>query len=415
MSFPGMGGSLPPDFESDFERIKAGAPPESGELLRSLSVGVDFITDFWLEQYLDAYISLGGSKIKFLTGSPGSGKSHCLGLFLAEAADRRYWTVALSARRSWIHDFKEVYAGAFASVDFDLCLKRCADRVIAEMGYRPEDIPEGVSFADYLSSRNLFDPVTRRELRSQINAMFFKNPRIDKNFAICAGLMTGGILGHPSLEPASRELLMSWLSGEKGVRLAPLRKLGMSPSRITKHNARHMLRSLVEIIRMAGFSGLVVGIDDMEVLAGASPLDDIRYTKMKREDAYESIRELIDEIDTLNHTMFVFAFNRDLIEDEIAGLKSYQALWMRIQNEIESRRFNRFSDIIDLDIMARQQYTPQVLSEMSRRLSEVLAEAGIECAPLDAAAAAAMTRDEGDDSPCLSMPRMINRMTLGGD
>jgi hypothetical protein len=398
----------------DFERIKEGRPPESDELLRYLSVGVDFITDFWLEQYLDAYISLGGSKIKFLTGNPGSGKSHCLGLFLAEAAARRYRAVALSARRSWIHDFKEIYAGALAAVDFKLCLKRCADNVIVEMGYSPEDIPEGMSFADYLASRDLFDPVTRRELRSQLNAMFFKNPRIDKNFAICAGLMTGSILGHPSLEPASQELLMSWLAGVKGVRLAPLRKLGMSPSKITKYNARHMLRSLVEIIRMAGFSGLAVGIDDMEILAGGSSLEDIRYTKMRREDAYESIRELIDEIDTLSHTMFVFAFNRGLIEDEMTGLKSYQALWMRIQNEIESRRFNRFSDIIDLDKMAHQQYTPQVLSEMSRRLSDAMAEAGLESTPVSPDAAAAMLLKADDGAPRQSMPRLINRMTVGG-
>ncbi|MDR1132981.1 MAG: DUF2791 family P-loop domain-containing protein [Synergistaceae bacterium] len=402
----------------DFERIKEGRPPESAELLRALSVGVDFITDFWLEQYLDAYISLGGSKIKFLTGSPGSGKSHCLGLFLAGAAERRYRTVALSARSSWIHDFKEIYSGVFASVDFGLCLKRCADNAVVEMGYRPEDIPEGMSFADYLASRDLFDPVTRRELRSQLNAMFFKNPRIDRNFAIGAVLITGGILGHPALEPAAQELLMSWLSGTKGAQLAPLRKLGVSPSwkpsRITKYNARHMLRSLVEIIRMAGFSGIAVGIDDMEILAGASSLEDIRYTKMRREDAYESIRELIDEIDTLSHTMFVFAFNRGLIDNETTGFKSYQALWMRIQNEIESGRFNRFSDIIDLDKMARQQYTPQVLSEMSRRLSDAMAEAGMESTPVNPDVVAAMMLKTGDDASRQSMPRLINRMTLGG-
>jgi hypothetical protein len=135
---------------------------------------------------------------------------------------------------------------------------------------------------------------------------------------------------------------------------------------------------------------------------------------MRREDAYESIRELIDEIDTLSHTMFVFAFNRGLIENETAGLKSYQALWMRIQNEIESGRFNRFSDIIDLDKMARQQYTPQVLSEMSRRLSDAMTEAGMESTPVSPDAAAAIIQEAGDDSQRQSMPRMINRMTLGG-
>ncbi|MDR1965090.1 MAG: ATP-binding protein [Synergistaceae bacterium] len=402
---------LSPD---DYERLKDGQPPASDELLRLLSVGVDFITDFWLEQYLDEYISLGGSKIKFITGDPGSGKSHCLRLFLSEAAARRYKTVSLSARSSWIHDFKEIYTGALAAADFPACLERCARNVIVEMGYRPEAIPDGMSFADYLASQDLFDPVTRRELRSQLNAMFFKNPRIDKNFAICASLMTGGILGHPSLEPSSRDLLMSWLSGEKGVKLASVRKLGLSPSRITKHNARHMLRSLVEIIRMADFNGLVVGIDDLEILVGSSSLEEIRYTKMRREDAYESIRELIDEIDTLSHTMFVFAFNRDLMDNEAAGLKSYQALWMRIQNEIESCRFNRFSDIVDLDKMASQQYTAQTLSEMSRRLADALREDGIESTPVHPDAVASMMMNAGEETVRQAMPRLINRMTLGG-
>lgn len=47
--------------------------------------------------------------------------------------------------------------------------------------------------------------------------------------------------------------------------------------------------------------------------------------------------------------MFVYAFDRGLMDDENAGLKSYQALWMRIQNEIVGERFNRFTDMVDLD------------------------------------------------------------------
>jgi hypothetical protein len=166
------------------------------------------------------------------------------------------------------------------------------------------------------------------------------------------------------------------MAGEKGVRVAALRKLGMSPAKITKHNARHMLRSLVEVIRMAGYAGLAVGIDDLEILAGVSSLEEIRYTKMRREDAYESIRELIDEIDTLSHIMFVFAFDRDLLDDEAAGFKSYQALWMRVQNEIESRCFNLFSDIVDLDKMAWRQHASRDLEKPRGVPSEAQPESG---------------------------------------
>ncbi|MDR1320539.1 MAG: DUF2791 family P-loop domain-containing protein, partial [Gracilibacteraceae bacterium] len=288
--------------------------------------------------------------------------------FLSEAAKRGYKTASLTAKSTWIHDFKDIYSAALKAVDLPSCLENCARKIIAEMGYSPEEIPAGMSFMDYLTGKDLFDPITRRETRAQLNEMFFRNPRIDKNFAICAGLMTGGILGYPFLEPSSKELLTAWTTGEKGVRAPALRKLGMSPSKITKHNARHMLRSLVEVLRIAGYTGLVIGIDDLEILTGGSFLEEIRYTKMRREDAYESIRELIDEIDTLSHIMFVFAFDRELTDNESAGLKSYQALWMRVQNEVESRRFNLFADIADLDKLARQRYAPGELEMMSARL-----------------------------------------------
>ena len=121
---------------------------------------------------------------------------------------------------------------------------------------------------------------------------------------------------------------------------------------------------------MGGFSGLFVVIDDLEILISRSSLEEIHYTKMKREDTYESIRELIDDIDSLHNIMFMFGFDRSLLDDENAGIKSYQALWMRIQNEVSGKRFNRFSDLIDLDHLAFQEYTPEVLVSMSRVLAD---------------------------------------------
>jgi hypothetical protein len=110
----------------------------------------------------------------------------------------------------------------------------------------------------------------------------------------------------------------------------------------------------LEVVRIAGFAGIAVAVDDLEMLIETSVLEEVRYTKMRREDAYESIRELIDGIDTLGCFMIVFAMDRSLLEDETKGLKSYQALWMRIQNEISSDKVNRFADIIDLDKVERQ-------------------------------------------------------------
>ena len=132
---------------NDYSRLAEGLPPEGDELLRRISVGVDFITDFWREQYIDAYISRGGSKIKFITGAPGSGKSHCLRLFLSDAARDGCKAVSISAKNTWLHDFREIYTAIFAAVDFRECLRICARKLMKEMGCEPGDPGEGQSFA----------------------------------------------------------------------------------------------------------------------------------------------------------------------------------------------------------------------------------------------------------------------------
>ena len=327
--------------------------------------GLSFLSDFWKKEYLEEYIHEGGSKIKFVTGRPGSGKTFFLRTLCQEARSLGYITVRFSACETWLHDFREIYLEILDQTDIMSCLKRCADHIIREMASDPAEIPEGQSFMDLLSAQGNSDALTRREIRRQLKETFLKNPLMDNNFALACALLTGSILGHPILEPQNQELLLGWLHGDKTIKLSLLRSLGLSPARITKYNARHMLRSLSEVVRLGGYSGLLVCIDDLDILQSRSGCDGIHYTKLRREDTYESIRQLIDDIDSLRNIMFVFAFDRILLDNDNAGIKSYQALWMRIQNEIVGERFNCFGDIADLDVLAYQVYSPEYLVSLS--------------------------------------------------
>lgn len=339
--------------------------------VEELTCGIDFLTDFWREKYLQEYIRDGGSKIKFVTGRSGSGKTHFLRLMAAIAKKENYKTVCFSARDVWMHDFKEIYVEIFHQCDIMECLEKVSRNLIQEMGFRVEEIPEGMQFIDYLSQNNMGDALTKREIRTQLRHFFLENPMMDNNFAFACSMLTGSILGYPILEEQNQELLLSWLEGDRSIKLSQLRAMDFYPSRITKYNARHMLRSLAELIRMSGYSGLFIEIDDMEVLISRSSLEPVHYTKMKREDTYESIRQLIDDIDSMKNIMFVYAFDREMIDNENAGLKSYQALWMRIQNEIVGERFNRFADMVDLDRFAAQEYSPEVIVAISQSLSRL--------------------------------------------
>lgn len=338
---------------------------------RDLTCGIQFLTDFWKEKYLQEYVKNGGSKIKFVTGRQGSGKTHFLRLMTSIAGDEHYKTAHFSARDVWMHDFKEIYIEIFHQCHIMECLEEVSHQVIRDMGFDHRDIPEGMKFIDYLSQQNMGDAITRRELRLLLKQTFLDNPMLDNNFALACSMLTGSILGYPVLEDQSRDLLLAWLQGDRSVKLSQLRSLGFYPSRITKFNARHMLRSLAEVVRLSGYSGLFITIDDLEILISRSSLEPIHYTKMKREDTYESIRQLIDDIDTMRNIMFVYAFDREMIDQENSGLKSYQALWMRIQNEIVGERFNRFSDMVDLDLLAIQEYTPEVIISMSESLAHL--------------------------------------------
>lgn len=398
------------DMRADFSQLKQGFPPKDPDLLNDITAGIQPFAGFIEEKYLAEYISKGGSKIKFVTGRPGSGKSHFLAYLSAKAKRRGFLTINFSARNVWLHDFKEMYLEIFRQCDLMSCLSQCADGIIQELGYDPKDVGAGMTFTDYLSSIGDLDAITKKEIRNQLQQMFLKNPLIDNNFATACSLLTGGILGHPAMEESNKELLLGWLVNNKEAKLAAVRKMGLSPSRITKHNARHMLRSLAEVRKMAGCPGLFVTVDDMGILAGPAPMDTIRYTKLKREDAYECIRELIDEIDTLKNIMFVFAFDRRLIDDEMTGVKSYQALWMRIQNEIMSDRFNNFTDIIDLDTLGRHIYNEATLADMSEKLVKAANKAGQKALILSSRQSGTFL--DNDQYAATALPRLVCQATL---
>ena len=397
--------------ESALEKLRNGDVPENENLLRDITVGIDFLTDFLTEQYLDDYITEGGSKIKFTAGRRGSGKTHFSRIMQIEAEERDFITVRFSAQDIWLNDFKEVYLEILRQSDIERILKGCAGKIIREMDMDPAEIPESMTFMDYLAEQGKADPLSKNAIRGAIREMF-ANPRLDNNFAICCSLLTGGILGHPLLEAQSRDLLMGYLHNDKTVRLAQLRAMGLSPSRITKYNARHMLRSLSELIHMAGFAGLIVIIDDLEALLNRSSDSPLKYTRLRREDTYESIRQLIDDIDTMRYLMFFFCMDRELMENENYGFKSYQALWMRVQNEVIGERFNCFADIIDLDRLGMQIYTPEAIQLMAEKLANSLGPDALNRNNISLEEAEKIK--ERSDFGGLGIPYLLNRTLVEG-
>ena len=370
------------DNSSNLNMLNEGLVPEDMMLLRRITTGTEKLTDFLKRQYLQEYIPAGGSKIKFITGRKGCGKTHISRLLLDDAVQEGYITVSFSAKDVWLHDFREIYLEILRQCDLAKILQGCADQIIREMGYDPDDVPANGTFMDLLAQKQEADAISKSTIRSILRSWFTKNPLLDNMFAGCCSLLIGGLLGHPVLEQSNKELILAFLHGDKTVKLSQIRALGLAPARITKYNARHLLRSLAELIKISGKKGLLTAIDDMEILMNRGSGEGLHYTKLRREDTYESIRQLIDDIDSMRYVMFLMIFDRDLMDDESYGLKSYQALWMRIQSEVAGNRFNCFADILDLDRLADEVLTPEAIMTMSERICSVLQQAGYAVAAL---------------------------------
>ena len=341
---------------------------------QSVSVGINALSDFWGRHYLEEYIPHGGSKIKFVTGRAGSGKTHLLDLLRYRARQLNYITVAVSAREFMLHDFREVYLEILRHIQLDQLFESCAERILHELIPNADQRPAGMSIADFLVSQRQLDVITRGEMRDLLRKYFLNNPALDNNFGLCCSLLVGDYLGLATCDPDARDILLRWIHGDKTLKVTTLRAMGMAAYGITKYNARHMLRSLCYLTQFGGLPGILVTVDHLETMLNLSGLDEMKYTPARRVSTYENLRQLIDDIDSMKNIMFVFAFNRELMDNEKIGLPSYSALWMRIQNEIISPRFNAFTDIANLDKLAEQEYTPDMLVEITRRVAELTPE-----------------------------------------
>ena len=156
----------------------------------------------------------------------------------------------------------------------------------------------------------------------------------------------------------------------------------------------------------------MVIIDDLEKLVKKPAEGQISYSKGRREDTYESIRQLIDDIDSMRYVLFLLCFDRELMDNESTGLKSYQALWMRVQNEVVSFRFNRFADIVDMDRYGDEFSNEDIIMEMSGKLSNVLLKAGERAEPVSLEQAKLLK--ERAVFGKLGIPYLVNRLTAEG-
>jgi hypothetical protein len=381
-----MNASAPPSVDpADLERLRAGQPPESVAALRALTVGAEIWADFFVERTLAGYVGAGGSKVKFLVGPAGTGKTHALRYLCLRATDAGFQSCFVDLTAIRMQYFHQLYGAIAAAIDVAPLIGAFAGRVVRRFGYDPAGVTPGVTFVSWMEShRALPREALAREVRDETDAEIGAH-QFTSAFGRWVRALVLDQLGARPLPPVEKTALLDWFCARKAAR-RDLRQHNIYAA-VDRVSARAMLRSLLAFLRACGCRGLLVAVDNLDDLMALRPEYTTRrykYARGARTDAYESIRQLIDDVDEMAGACFLFAADALLLTDQTSGLPSYNALWLRIQNEVVTSDFNRFADIVEMGRILAQ-WTPDHARDMLSRLAVLSGEA------VDGAAFAALS------------------------
>lgn len=135
---------------------------------------------------------------------------------------------------------------------------------------------------------------------------------------------------------------IAWLRGDSNIPATLKRKFNIVGA-IDKENALSFLEALSIFIKSAGYSGLVILIDEVEFIMNL-------HTQKIRDVAYNYMRDIYDNcnLSKFNSTLFVFAGTPEFFDNPRKGVPSYAALDNRIRNVLETDLVDMRTPVINL-------------------------------------------------------------------
>ena len=307
--------------------LRKGTPPDQGTGL--YSVGREDLLDHFDKKLLEVK-NHGDFDIKFVSADWGHGKSHFLGL-LGDQALKHNFVVSEVELRS-------------GEVSFDQ-LALVVERMMASIS-TPKTKTGGLqAILDEWSQLNASR--TKQELyRFLQDADIFPDMRLK----LVEYTNSYNCPGGPEYEKCLH--IMKWFEGKE------------TKSK-TFRSVPEFIRGFVLLVRLLGYSGLVVLLDEAEAIVSLSRIG-------KRDQANENVRQIIDNDSAVQNLYLVFASTPSFLSGEDdRGAQSYPALWRRISDPLQEFVLNSVDRVIvELPELSEQQF-----AEIASRIRSVYAKA----------------------------------------
>ena len=309
----------------------------------------------WLEavrsEYLASFVRDGGAAVKVaVVSSPGDAEPLAQEL-LAEAHSFGFVGATLDAGSCKVHLVHNLFWEIARQVDWDLLSRGFLNGALRADGFRlPED---GRLDVDGIASANDQDvAVVKQATRSILTNSLMRDYRLGRQFRLGILALCQALLEPDDIRRELAEHVRAWLRGELP-RVGPLRQAFIY-QKIDRHTARTMVLSTAAFARKAGRQGLVVVADISRYAhpatlpravggvpgeaGGGGEAERNRYSKSAALDMWETLRQFVDGTDDMEGCLLVFVAGREFLEDDQRGLRGYNALHLRLTDDVRDRR-----------------------------------------------------------------------------
>ena len=315
----------PRERDAILKSLRAGVVPRIG--LRHLLVGrapeIQAVNDD-LEQ-----IEAGGATVRFIIGRYGAGKSFFLNFMRVLALEKKF--VVASADVTTERRLQG--SGGTARALYAELMSNLATRQRHEGGAITNIVERWIADATHeIHAAGGGDAETAKEIANRLKPLQDLVSGYD-----FATVITQYLKGFQTSNSALMDNALRWLKGEYQSKTDAKKDLGVRTI-IEDTQVYDYLKLIAGFVRLAGFAGLLVNIDEMGVLA-------LRLNNAQSRNAnYEAILRILNDClqGSASGIGFLFGGTGEFLEDNRRGMASYQALASRLAQ-------NRFvgQDLVD--------------------------------------------------------------------
>ena len=289
------------------------------------------------QEYLKRFVKQGGSAVKFVIAEHHSVRELLHPQLMSVAREEGFCSVHVESRETKIHMTDRLFHQVARCIDWDALAYQFVAKLLLENGYQiPEDRTQ-FNLAEVAKLNDRAEPLLRRDLNSWLERAIFQDSALCQEFKMAMIRLCLAQLDSGDASPFMTQAVNEWLRGE--LRQLSALKEALIFQKIVRHNARHMFASLTHWLRLAGKYGLVLTINlDRYLVAKRPPQPEgFYYSPAAAMDVYEVLRQFIDSTDEIEGLLLIVMAPGEFLTDGRRGLNRYEALKLRIWDEVRDR------------------------------------------------------------------------------